>query len=61
MKQETLNKKVLKYLIERRRSYKYCTLGFIKSEELRAASIDNFELAEAIKQALEQIRMENEN
>ena len=56
MKQERLNKKVLAYFRHRLKYYKYCSIDFIRSEEKRAASIDNFELAEAIKQALKQIQ-----
>lgn len=58
MDQQKLNKKVLTYLKGRfgNIKYSYVTLKFIKSEELRSASIENYELAEALKQAYYEIQ-----
>ena len=49
--QEKFNKSVLKYLIQRLEDG-LTDIAFIKSEEIRAVSIEDYQLAEAIKQAL---------
>ena len=58
MKQGRLNKKVLVYFRHRLKYYNYCSIDFIRSEELRAASENNLRLAEAIRQALIEIEIE---
>ena len=49
--QEKLNNRILKYLRQRIKDG-LTDIAFIKSEEKRAVSIEDYQLAEAIKQAL---------
>lgn len=53
MSQEKLNAKVLAYLKARhgQKKYEYCTIEFIRQEVIRNVEIEDYKLAEALKQA----------
>lgn len=61
MDQERLNKKVLTYLQSRigNPKYQYCTVEFIRTEVVRNVEIEDYKLAEALKQAYYKLK-ENE-
>ena len=63
MSQENLNAKVLAYLKARHGNpkYRYCSIEFIRTEVVRNVEIEDYKLAEALKQAYYDLQSKQPN